>query len=98
MPLLLRHGHKYLAPGELDVRIRQVSRNYYSGLARVFFRGRETGVWQYHQSRMRELGRPLSPVRLAMAMVSVALSSLLNPKAALAKVGRAGRLPKPIDR
>jgi glycosyltransferase involved in cell wall biosynthesis len=98
MTLLLRHGHKYLTPGELDVRIRQVSRDYYSGLARVFFRGRETGVWQYHQSRMRELGRPLSPVRLALAMVSVALSALLNPKAALAKVGRAGRLPRPIDR
>lgn len=89
MTLLLRHGHKYLTPGEVDARVREVSRDYYRGLARLYWRGAEPGLWKYHESRMRELGRPLSRARLASAMVWVALDSLLNPKTALAKVGAA---------
>ena len=91
MTLLVRHGQKYLTPRELDTRLRDVTRDYYRGLARVFLRGRETGVWEYHQSRMRELGRALSRARLAMAMVEVTLGVLLNPKAALEKVAARAR-------
>jgi glycosyltransferase involved in cell wall biosynthesis len=91
MTLLVRHGQKYLTSPELDVRLSDVSREYYRGLARLFLRGGEPGLWQYHQEKMRALGRPLRRLKLAVAMIAVALDLLLNPLATLTKASAALR-------
>jgi glycosyltransferase involved in cell wall biosynthesis len=82
--LLVRHGAKYLTPGELKARIDEVLREYYRALGANLLKGRDDqAFWQYHRRKLTELGYPLSRRRLVTAALTVALDHLLNPKASL---------------
>jgi glycosyltransferase involved in cell wall biosynthesis len=81
--LLDRYGPRYLTPEELSARRRLHLRDYYRALAGAFLKRRGREFWDYHRTKLRELGYPMSTRRLVMAIMSRAVGLALNPKAAL---------------
>ena len=86
--LTARYGPKYLSPEELEARLDQLLREYYTFLGRAVFTNRDPEFWRYHSSRLTELGYPLSKVRLCAAAGVVAADLVLNPKSAVEKMLR----------
>jgi glycosyltransferase involved in cell wall biosynthesis len=78
--LLLKHGSKYLSASELEVRIREVVGEYYAYLGKELLKGRDAEFWRYHRGKLRELGYPLRPTRVAFSALTAAIDLLLNPK------------------
>lgn len=80
------YGPFYLKREEMERRIRALTDEYYTYLAvsAVNFRGK--GFWSYHRKRLREIGHPLNPLKLAEAISAKAVDLLLNPKRTSEKV------------
>jgi glycosyltransferase involved in cell wall biosynthesis len=76
---LLKFGPVYLNREELSRRLAQWQRDYYFFLAACAFCLREREFWQHHRKRLRELGHPLSYVRLAKAMLLAPPNAFLHP-------------------
>jgi glycosyltransferase involved in cell wall biosynthesis len=83
---LTTYGPFYLTPNELATCKEALLAEYYRFLAIsvVNFQGKE--FWQYHKGRMRDLGYPLSRMRLASAICGKLADLLLNPKQTVEKV------------
>jgi len=77
---LIKYGPQYLTAEELAPRIRQVLKSYYEYLGSQVFLGREAEFWNYHRSKLAEMGYPLSRTRLGAAATSFRLTRL-NPRA-----------------
>lgn len=83
---LVEYGPFYLSKKELDRKITEVLGHYHRFLAvnkLMEFRGKE--FWSYHESRLRELGYPLTQFALLKAAMITALQELLNPEQAMRK-------------
>ena len=77
---LLEYGGKFMSTDERDRRLHQLMDVYYKFLASSALRFREWQFWTYHKERLKELGYPLSVMRLSKAISIKLLALLLNPK------------------
>jgi glycosyltransferase involved in cell wall biosynthesis len=80
---VITHGPIYLSPEEYKVRLEQWMRQYYRALAKSWLRLRGKEFWSYHRERLMQLGHPLSPTRLAKAVVREIFRGVLHPLDAL---------------
>lgn len=77
---LRAYGQFYLTGEELERRVNELTEEYYSFLVKSAVGGRDKAFWNYHRRRLKELGYPLSGVRLAKGIAARLLDRLLNPK------------------
>jgi glycosyltransferase involved in cell wall biosynthesis len=77
---LREYGPWYLTAEELEWRLKGLMQDYYRFLAISAIHFRENKFWEYHRKRLKEIGYPLQPVRLAVAIMARLLDLLLNPK------------------
>jgi glycosyltransferase involved in cell wall biosynthesis len=77
---LLTYGPTYLMQEEIDQRLRELMKEYYSFLAVAAVNFRDSKFWKYHNRRLSELGHPLQKLKLANAVALKWLDLLLNPK------------------
>jgi len=77
---LIHYGPFYLSKGELDRRVQKLLKGYHRFLAVNYFVGfRSKAFWDYHRSRLEELGYPVSRFSLFRAGLSAFLEEALNP-------------------
>jgi glycosyltransferase involved in cell wall biosynthesis len=88
---LKEYGPFYLTAEELDRRLNELLKYYYGFLAAslIGFKGKD--FWEYHRSRLKELGYPLRSSKLLQAAIVKAFRELLNPLQAIGKLRQ--RLP-----
>lgn len=80
---LIKYGPIYLKPEELEAGIKVHLKTYYEFLGRSVFYSYEKSFWQYHETKLKDLGYPLSKLKLASAMFLLGIDHLLNPKRAI---------------
>jgi hypothetical protein len=83
---LLEYGPLYLTKRELETRVQEVLSDYYRFLAINALERAGQEFWRYHVARLRELGCPISKVRLGAAVLAKSLDLALNPKQTVEKV------------
>ena len=66
---LVRHGPRYLEPGELAAQLDLRLGYYYAFLAKSVWMKRDREYWDYHAAARRKAGRPISRLRIAAAML-----------------------------
>jgi glycosyltransferase involved in cell wall biosynthesis len=82
---VLQYGPIYLDKSEYQRVLRGALRQYREFLAVNLFRSRGKEFWDYHRSRLNELGFPINPLVLCLAGMRKLLLELLNPEQALRK-------------
>jgi hypothetical protein len=85
---VITYGPLYLSKPEFDVKLRETVKGYYEFLAVNLFRSRGEKFWDYHRSRLDELGYPITTSRLATALMTKGFRELKSPERALKKVLR----------
>ena len=85
---LINYGSYYLKPSELEARKRELLDEYYRFLAVSAVNFRERNFWQYHRTRLQEMGYPLSRLRLAKEVAKKAADLALNPKQTVERILR----------
>ena len=89
---LVRHGPRYLSDAEQKSRRRELLRTYYAYLATQVYERRGEEFWNFHKSKLAEVGLRLSKIQLARAFAAYTLDLLLNPKITLERLaGRSHR-------
>lgn len=85
---LIHYGPSYLSQEELERLLKKRLSDYHRFLAvnALSFRGKD--FWDYHRSRLEELGCPLTTAMLLKAAVITALQEILNPEQAIRKLCR----------
>jgi hypothetical protein len=75
-----------LSKEEYERKLKENLDSYYSYLAvnKIAFRGKE--FWNYHKSRLEELGFPLRPSRLLRAGMAKVLIEFFNPEHLIRKI------------
>jgi glycosyltransferase involved in cell wall biosynthesis len=86
---LLEFGPLCLTKEELDRRVHEQLTEYYGFLAVNVFRRRGQAFWDYHQSRLKELGHPIRMISLFRAGAMKVLRQVVNPEQAIRKCWRA---------
>lgn len=84
---VIYYGSFYLNKAELERQLKETFKGYHRFLAINYlggFRGKE--FWNYHKSRLKELGYPLKRASLVKAVIAVVLHEVVNPEQALRKV------------
>jgi glycosyltransferase involved in cell wall biosynthesis len=83
------YGPKFLNKDELKQKVNETLKWYHRFLAvNNFFGYREKEFWDYHKSRLAELGYPLSRFALLRAALITALEEIVNPGQAIKKLRR----------
>jgi glycosyltransferase involved in cell wall biosynthesis len=77
---LITYGPHFLTESEIDRRLEEILRNYYTFLGVSLFHNRDKAFWAYHTRRLAELGHPLSRTRLARSGLTKFVDLVLNPK------------------
>jgi glycosyltransferase involved in cell wall biosynthesis len=85
---LTKYGSYYLTSSELEARKRELLDEYYRYLAVSAVNFREREFWQYHRTRLQEIGYPLSRMRLAKEIAKKAADLALNPKQTVERILR----------
>jgi len=84
---LLCYGSYYLSEKELKHYVKQALRDYHRFLAlNCLDSSRGEQFWYYHESRLQELGYPLTKLALVKALLRTLLEESVNPAQALEKV------------
>jgi glycosyltransferase involved in cell wall biosynthesis len=85
---VIQYGPFYLSKEELELQLKKQLNDYHRVLAVnvIGFRGKE--FWDYHKSRLEELGYPIRPSMLLKAGVIKVLREILNPEQAIRKFWR----------
>ena len=83
---LLEYGPVYLSEEELERKVNEQLEYYYGFLAVsiIGFKGKQ--FWDYHRSRLKELGHPLRTSRLLKAGLIKIAREILNPEQAVRKL------------
>jgi len=81
--VLRKYGPVYLSEAEYDRRYNEELVEYYQLLARNLLRRGNREFWEYHKTRLREIGQPLEAGRLVWAFLGHIVDRLLNPKDAM---------------
>ena len=84
---LVNYGSYYLSKEELDRCIDETLKRYYDYLAVNTLTFKSRTFWDYHASRLRDVGYPLDGIRLSRA---IATKLLFAPSRALAKFRQGG--------
>jgi glycosyltransferase involved in cell wall biosynthesis len=86
LDIILEYGSRYLTEEEFGAVIRRFLERYYEILGRnaVKLRGRD--FWSYHTSRMKELGYPISWIRVVKCAVDTILDEGRHPTRAVKKM------------
>jgi hypothetical protein len=84
---LVTYGDRYLTAAERQGRLRQSLREYYAYLATQIYQRRGRQFWDYHRTKLAEVGLPLSRARLAAHGALYTLELLLNPLATSKRLG-----------
>lgn len=77
---LREYGSWYLTADELEWRLKGLMHDYYTYLGASAINLRERKFWDYHLKRLKAIGYPFQPARLAVAILANLLDLLLNPK------------------
>jgi glycosyltransferase involved in cell wall biosynthesis len=85
---LIQYGPLYLSKEELERLLKETLEGYNEFLAVNISRFREKEFWNYHKSRLEELGYPIKANRLIRAGMIKGLREILNPEQAIRKVWR----------
>jgi glycosyltransferase involved in cell wall biosynthesis len=85
---LLTYGHLYMTVDERDKRFKELMDQYYEFLGVSAVNFREKDFWSFHKRRLKELGYPLSSIKLGGATCKKVADLLLNPKQTVEKVLR----------
>jgi glycosyltransferase involved in cell wall biosynthesis len=85
---LAQYGPYYLTRAELDCAMKQHLADYDRFLAVNLVRFRGKAFWDYHRSRLAELGYPISVFRLLRAAAIKLVRELANPGRAVGKLLR----------
>jgi glycosyltransferase involved in cell wall biosynthesis len=85
---LIQYGHFYLNPEEFKRQLRKQLKRYYEYLAANLIASRGKEFWNYHKSRLEELGYPLTFSALLKAFWTKALREFMNPEQAIRKIFR----------
>jgi hypothetical protein len=84
---LMEYGPFYLSNKEQQQEIKKALDDYHRFLAINWLIGsRNKEFWNYHQTRLRELGYPLRPFPLVKAATFSILREILNPEQAIRKL------------
>lgn len=83
---LITYGPSYLNREELNEKIHGMLAGYHHFLAANLFESRGEEFWNYHRTRLKELGYPFSSWTLFSAFVRVSTKEMLNPEQALRKL------------
>ena len=83
------YGPFYLNSEELARKVNETLKEYHRFLAVNYFGGfRGKAFWDYHKSRLEELGHPLKRVSLYKAAMVTVLNEAMNPDRAIRKILR----------
>ena len=82
---LIEYGHFYLNKEEYELKVREALNYYYSFLAASIIERKGKDFWDYHRSRLNELGCPLSTWKLLGAGVAKFFREIANPAQAVGK-------------
>jgi glycosyltransferase involved in cell wall biosynthesis len=85
---VVRYGPLYLNKEEFERLLHRHLKEYHRFLAVNLVRSRGKEFWDYHKSRLEELGFPLKKAALLKAAVITALREILNPEQAITKLRR----------
>jgi len=86
---VIQYGPHYLNAEELKGVMDRQLKGYHRFLAAVFFtRSGDKEFWDYHTSRLAELGYPLKRSTLVKVGLSTAVQEMFNPRRGLAKFRR----------
>ena len=85
---LVTYGPRYLTEEEQTRRLRESLKAYYHYLAKQVYERRGPQFWNFHRSKLAQVGLPLRRSRLAAAVVVYTLDLLLNPKSTIEGVSR----------
>ena len=85
---LLAYGKFYLLEHEREKRLKNLVHEYYAFLAISAVNFKKGQFWSYHRRRLKELGYPLSTLRLGWAVGMKVLDLVLNPKQTVERLGR----------
>lgn len=77
---LLEYGPFYLSQAEMERRVKERLDEYYKFLALSAVHLRNRRFWRYHRNRLKELGHPLSALKLGGAIGAKLLDLAFNPK------------------
>ncbi len=83
---VIKYGPLYLNKEEFDRLLTETLKSYHRFLALNYFVGfREKEFWDYHKSRLAELGQPLKRLDLFKAASATVLREVVNPGQAFKK-------------
>jgi glycosyltransferase involved in cell wall biosynthesis len=86
---LIQYGPKYLGQEQTDRKARLMLMEYHRFLATHYFsRSGSKDFWDYHRTRLQELGFPLKSSQLYRAAISTVVGELVNPGLAFGKLKR----------
>ena len=95
---LILYGPSYLNKEEFERLVNNQLKDYHRFLAINYFIGfRDREFWDYHKSRLEELGHPLTRLALLKAAVIAVLQETLNPKQAVGKLWKRIFPPSPVS-
>ena len=84
--ILLTYGRDYLTAEEYEARLHRHVCEYYRFLGKSVMLNHNTTFWDYHTTRLAELGVGFSRVRLLKGTLQTLFGALLNPKDSVAKL------------
>ena len=77
---VMTYGPHYLSKQEFDLKLSKTLQQYYEYLALNLFRSRGQKFWEYHKTRLNELGFPMTWRRVLSGLVTRGLRELAKPK------------------
>lgn len=77
---LLAYGRSYLSESEFQARLGELLQAYYNYLAQSLFEFRNAKFWEFHRTKLDQLGYPLNYGKLTGAAVLTLVDMLLHPK------------------
>jgi glycosyltransferase involved in cell wall biosynthesis len=80
------YGQAYLTKEEYEHKVNETISEYYTFLGVNMLRPRGDAFWEYHRTRLSELGYPFTKGRLLQALAVKGMREMLNPKQALEKL------------
>ena len=86
LDVLLQYGPQYLDAAEFVDRKKEVFDAYYRGLGGSVLKLKDREFWNFHQSRLGEMGCELAWARIATATIKEAIVEAKNPVAAVRKI------------
>ena len=84
--ILLTYGRDYLTAEEYETRLHRHLCEYYRFLGKSVMLNHNTTFWDYHTTRLTELGVGFSRLRLVKGTLQTLFEALLNPKDSVAKL------------